>query len=109
MKKVLIIAYWFPPLIDSGIQRTVKMVKYLPSFGWNPVVLTAKHGANEMEDHTFNDDLSEYLNIYRAGYIKFSELLNPFKLIKPFGSIKQDGKLKVAGQGNIIKKYLRLI
>jgi glycosyltransferase involved in cell wall biosynthesis len=103
MRKVLVIAYWFPPLIDSGIQRTVKMVKYLPSYGWNPVILTAKHAGEETEkvDHTFNDDLSEYLNIYRAGYIKFGDILNPF------GSIKHDNKIKSSGQESLIRKYLR--
>ena len=40
MRKVLIIAYYFPPLGFSGVQRTLKFVKYLPSFGWSPTVLT---------------------------------------------------------------------
>jgi glycosyltransferase involved in cell wall biosynthesis len=40
MRKVLVIAYYFPPLGFSGVQRTLKFVKYLPSFGWSPTVLT---------------------------------------------------------------------
>ncbi|MBC8044984.1 MAG: glycosyltransferase [Rhizobacter sp.] len=40
MKKVLVIAYYFPPMGLSGVQRTQKFVKYLPDFGWTPVVLT---------------------------------------------------------------------
>jgi glycosyltransferase involved in cell wall biosynthesis len=39
-RKVLIIAYYFPPMGLSGVQRTVKFAKYLPQFGWKPTVLT---------------------------------------------------------------------
>jgi glycosyltransferase involved in cell wall biosynthesis len=39
-RTVLIIAYYFPPLGLSGVQRTTKFVKYLPQFGWKPTVLT---------------------------------------------------------------------
>lgn len=42
MKKVLIIAYAFPPRTAIGAQRPYKLAKYLPSFGWEPVILTAK-------------------------------------------------------------------
>lgn len=40
MKKVLVIAYYFPPMGLSGVQRTAKFVKYLPTFHWRPTVLT---------------------------------------------------------------------
>jgi glycosyltransferase involved in cell wall biosynthesis len=39
-RKVLIIAYYFPPMGLSGVQRTVKFAKYLPHYGWKPTVLT---------------------------------------------------------------------
>jgi glycosyltransferase involved in cell wall biosynthesis len=42
MKKVLMVAYHFPPLAgSSGIQRTLRFVQQLPEFGWEPIVLTA--------------------------------------------------------------------
>lgn len=43
MKKVLFIAYYFPPLGGSGVQRSLKFVRYLSEFGWQPVVLTVAH------------------------------------------------------------------
>lgn len=39
MKKVLMIAYIFPPMGGSGVHRTAKFVKYLPDFGWKPIVV----------------------------------------------------------------------
>jgi len=41
-RKVLIIAYYFPPMGLSGVQRTVKFAKFLPKFGWKPTVLTVE-------------------------------------------------------------------
>jgi glycosyltransferase involved in cell wall biosynthesis len=41
-RRVLVIAYYFPPLGLSGVQRTLKFVKYLPQFGWHPTVLTVE-------------------------------------------------------------------
>ena len=40
MKRVLFITYYFPPSGGSGVQRGLKMVKYLPDAGWTPLVLT---------------------------------------------------------------------
>jgi glycosyltransferase involved in cell wall biosynthesis len=42
VKRVLMIAFHFPPLRgSSGIQRTLKFAQYLPQFGWQPVVISA--------------------------------------------------------------------
>ncbi|MEJ5306299.1 MAG: glycosyltransferase family 4 protein [Ignavibacteria bacterium] len=41
-RKVLVIAYYFPPMGFSGVQRTAKFVKYLVDFNWEPTVLTIK-------------------------------------------------------------------
>lgn len=41
MKRVLLIAYHYPPVhVSSGIQRTLKFSQYLPQFGWEPLVLS---------------------------------------------------------------------
>lgn len=40
MKRVLIITYYWPPSGGAGVQRWVKFVKYLPQYGWEPIVLT---------------------------------------------------------------------
>lgn len=41
-KKVLIIAYYFPPRPGVASLRLKGLAKYLPEFGWQPVILTAK-------------------------------------------------------------------
>lgn len=62
MKKVLIIAYYFPPLGGSGVQRTLKFVKYLPQFGWQPTVLTVGNTAYYAKDDSLLKEI-ESLNI----------------------------------------------
>lgn len=57
MKRILMIAYHFPPLSgSSGIQRTLRFVQHLPKFGWEPLVLTTHVRAYES---TSNDQLAE--------------------------------------------------
>jgi glycosyltransferase involved in cell wall biosynthesis len=40
MPTVLCIAYLFPPRAGVGVQRITKFVRYLPDYGWHPIVLT---------------------------------------------------------------------
>ncbi|MDD8018949.1 MAG: glycosyltransferase family 4 protein [Bacteroidota bacterium] len=62
MKKVLIIAYYFPPLGGSGVQRILKFVKYLPKFGWQPTVITVGPTAYYAKDESLLKEI-ESLNI----------------------------------------------
>ncbi|MFT4605965.1 MAG: glycosyltransferase involved in cell wall biosynthesis [Rhodothermales bacterium] len=57
-RNVLVLAYYFPPLGLSGVQRVAKFVKYLPDSGWNPTVLTAEPGGY----FAFDEDLLQELN-----------------------------------------------
>ena len=42
MKRVLVIAYYFPPMGLSGVQRVAGFVRHLPAYGWMPTVLTVE-------------------------------------------------------------------
>jgi len=39
MHRVLILSYHFPPAASAGAFRTIRFVKYLPEFGWSPLVV----------------------------------------------------------------------
>ena len=43
MKRLLIITYYWPPTGGSGVQRWVKFSKYLPQYGWQPVIYTPEN------------------------------------------------------------------
>lgn len=56
-RRVLMIAYHFPPLAgSSGIQRTLRFAQHLPAHGWEPLVISANPRAYE---NTSDDLLGE--------------------------------------------------
>lgn len=63
-KKVLIIANQFPPMGGSGVQRTVKFVKFLRNFGYEPVVV-CKYPSFEQVDESLLSDIPENTEIIR--------------------------------------------
>jgi glycosyltransferase involved in cell wall biosynthesis len=48
-RKVLIISFYFPPAFNPGAVRMGKFAKYLPQFGWQPIVLTVNRISNPSE------------------------------------------------------------
>ncbi len=65
-KRVLMIAYHFPPARASGVQRTVGFCRHLPEFGWEPVVLSAHPRAYVQTDPDRMAELSPSLTVRRA-------------------------------------------
>lgn len=58
-RKVLIVAYYFPPMGLSGVQRTVKFAKFLPKYGWRPTVLTVEPAGYYAFDETLLKEVEE--------------------------------------------------
>ncbi len=57
MKRVLIITYYWPPAGGSGVQRWVKFSKFLPSFGWQPVIYTPSNPQYTSIDRTLEAEI----------------------------------------------------
>src|SRR5262245_19181969 len=66
MKRVLFIAYLFPPIANSGTQRSLKFVKYLSHHGWDPIVLTAAHFDGHQIDERLLDEIPAGLRVERV-------------------------------------------
>ena len=56
-KRVLIITYYWPPTAGSGVQRWLKMSKYLPQYGWQPVIYTPSNPEAGMTDESLLKDI----------------------------------------------------
>lgn len=65
MKKVLIITYYWPPSAGSGVQRWVKFAKYLPQFGWEPVIFTPENPDFQVKDETLLKDIPAQMEIIK--------------------------------------------
>lgn len=65
-KKVLVVAYFFPPAGGAGVQRPLKFVKYLKRLGWNPAVLTAENPSVPTLDEGLLKDVPTGVKVYTA-------------------------------------------
>ena len=50
MKKVLIITYYWPPQGGVGVQRWLKLSKYLLKYDYEPIIYTQSQGISSLED-----------------------------------------------------------
>ncbi len=66
MSNVLMVAYYFPPLGGAGVQRTLKFVKHLPGFGWQPSLLTAQGRQKYVSDPTILADIPAGIVVHRT-------------------------------------------
>ena len=77
-KKVIIITYYWPPSGGSGVQRWLKMAKYLPQFGWEPVVFTPENPELMARDEALLHEVSPNLKVWKL------PIFEPYNLYKIF-------------------------
>lgn len=89
MRHVLVVAYYFPPLGLSGVQRIAGFVRNLPEYGWQPTVLTAKPGGY------FAYDESLWSPIEKMGITVIrTRSLDPTRLYRSGSTVKLPGESK---------------
>ena len=66
MKKVLIVAYYYPPAAGVGTFRVTKFVKYLLKFGWSPYVVTVEDSYHKSSDNSILADANKAKKIYKT-------------------------------------------
>jgi glycosyltransferase involved in cell wall biosynthesis len=81
MKKVLMVAYHYPPIGGGGVFRTLKFTKYLPQFGFRPYVLTVKNSMYTSKDLTLVKEIPPEVRILKTfsfehRLLRASRLLN---------------------------------
>ncbi len=67
-RKVLMISCAFPPTGGPGVQRSAKFAKYLPAFGWRPIVWCAGPLAALPRDDSLLTDLPGEVAIHTHAY-----------------------------------------
>ena len=90
MKRVLIITYYWPPSGGSGVQRWLKMSKYLPENGWQPVIYTAENAEYPVEDPSLEKDVCPEAEVIRR------PIMEPYSFYKKFLGIKKEQKVKAS-------------
>jgi len=83
LKKVLIITYYWPPSGGPGVQRILKFCKYLPHFGWEPIILTVEDGEYPNIDRSLLDEVESLkIKVFKTNTIE------PFGIFKFFSKKK---------------------
>ncbi len=76
MKKVLIVTYHWPPMGGGGVQRWLKMVKYIREFGWEPIIFTAEDAEVSLSDPELLKELPDNIETHKV------PIWEPFDLYK---------------------------
>ncbi|MDC8101322.1 glycosyl transferase family 1 [Chryseobacterium rhizosphaerae] len=91
-KKILIITYYWPPAGGPGVQRWLKFAKYLPDFGWKPVIYTPENPNYPLIDETLMKDIPHDIEMVRT------KIWEPYQLAEKLN--KSNKKFK-AGQFDV--------
>jgi len=91
-KKILIITYYWPPAGGPGVQRWLKFAKYLPEFGWKPIIFTPENPSYPLLDESLVKDVPEALEIIKT------KIWEPYQLAEKLN--KSNKKFK-AGQFDV--------
>ncbi|MEO1012356.1 MAG: glycosyl transferase family 1 [Bacteroidota bacterium] len=95
MKKVLIITYYWPPSGGPGVQRWLKFVKYLPEFGFQPIVYVPENPHYPIQDTSLLDEVPSECIIHKQPIFEpygFAKLLSPKKTKRISSGIIQTKK-----------------
>lgn len=93
MKKVLIIAYYWPPTGGSGVQRWLKFSKYLVRKGYDVTVYTPSNPSDVLIDESLLKDVDPRITVLKQ------PIFEPNSLYKKFLGRK-------GGQGNSKVTYI---
>ena len=85
MKKILIITYYWPPSGGAGVQRWLKFSKYLPEFGYEPIILTVdeKEASYAQLDYSLLKEIDPGLAVHKT------KTFEPYNLYRKLSNKKE--------------------
>lgn len=96
MKRALIITYYWPPTSGSGVQRWLKMSKYLVKLGWQPVIYTPSNPEAFVLDPSLEKDIPAEAEIIKRPIVEpydlYRKLLGKGKKGEVINPINDSGK-----------------
>jgi hypothetical protein len=106
IRRVLVVAYVFPPAGGAGVQRVTKFVKYLPEFGWDCSVLTVANPSVPVFDETLAKEVPE------STVVRQARTLEPGYALKNAVSAGSDAASSAKQRGSVkklIKSMVRAV
>jgi glycosyltransferase involved in cell wall biosynthesis len=103
-KKVLIICYYWIPAGGPGVQRWLKFVKYLPSFGYQPIVYIPENPSYPIIDEAIENEIPKEVTIIKQ------KIVEPYtwaaKLSKKDSKTISSGLIAPAKKQSLLQKIL---
>lgn len=65
-RTLLMITYAFSPAAYSGVHRVLHLARFLPRFGWQPIILTVKEGNYGLIDPTLERHVPAEMLVHRT-------------------------------------------
>jgi glycosyltransferase involved in cell wall biosynthesis len=98
-RTLLLVAYFFPPLGGGGVQRWVKLTKYLRPLGWRSEVVTVKAQSYWVVDETLAADVPEDTVVHRTASWTGLDLLRGLRrrsrtAVLPAAAVRSTGGLQ---------------
>ena len=107
MRKVLVISYYWPPSGGSGVQRWLKFAKYLPKFGWKPIIYTPLNPDFSIKDESLLSELPKEITVLKT------KIWEPYSLYRVLTGNKNKqanfGTSNVANEGSLKSKLVSWI
>lgn len=104
MKKVLIIAYYWPPAGGPGVQRWLKFVKYLPDFDIEPIVYVPENATYPIIDQDLENEVNKNVIVLKQ------PIREPYKLASIFSKKStttiSSGIIKAEKKQSFVEKML---
>jgi glycosyltransferase involved in cell wall biosynthesis len=70
MKKVLLVAFDFPPKRTSAVYRIAALTRYLTRSGWHPTVLTVETRKGDVEDPALLKKIPPEVTVEQTSYLR---------------------------------------
>jgi len=83
MKKILIITYYWPPKGGVGVQRWLKLTKYLYKYNYKPIIYTPKNGLTPFSDSSLLDSIPDDLEVLKHRIFEPQSFFSFFKQLSP--------------------------
>lgn len=112
MKKVLALAFDFPPRRTSGIYRPTGMIKYLVKLGWKPSVLTVQTLEDDVEDPSLLERVPPQVRVFRTSFMNVSgwekpaaQGLRTVEQVRPVVT----GRSRQSGRDHFLRRAVNLV
>ena len=81
-RRVLVLAYLFPPLGGAGVQRTLKFVRYLEPLGWDATVVSTRSRHYPARDPSLLEEIPASAHVVRTRALPLANWLSlvPYRL-----------------------------